>query len=310
MKYRRLGKTGLRVPVVGVGAWQFGGEWGRDFAQEDVDRILGRAKELGMNLVDTAECYGDHVSESLIGQAIQKERADWIVATKFGHKFHSNFERTDHWSPDEVRGQLEASLKALRTDYIDVYQFHSGDDDAFDQDELWQMLDDQVRAGKIRHLGISISSRDENLHQVQRAGEVGASVIQLVYNRLERGPEDRVLPACRIQNLGVLARVPLASGYLSGKYQPGDEFSAQNDVRSLHDKQEVQEKLVLVQEIQRTEVPPGVPMAPWALAWCLAHPAVTSVIPGCKSVEQVESNARAAELDLVRDDHPQAVAAD
>jgi aryl-alcohol dehydrogenase-like predicted oxidoreductase len=104
--------------------------------------------------------------------------------------------------------------------------------------------------------------------------------------------------------------VPLASGYLSGKYQPGDEFSAQNDVRSLHDKQEVQEKLVLVQEIQRTEVPPGVPMAPWALAWCLAYPAVTSVIPGCKSVEQVESNARAAELDLVRDDHPQAVAAD
>lgn len=308
MKYRRLGKTGLRVSIVGVGAWQFGGEWGRDFTQPEVDRLLRHAKELGINLIDTAECYGDHLSESLVGKTIEKDRQDWVVATKFGHKFHSNFERTDHWSPQEVRQQLEASLKALRTDYVDLYQFHSGSDQAFDQDELWQMLNDQVKAGKIRYLGISISSKGEQLYQTQRASQVGASVIQVLYNRLETRPEQRVLPACREQDLGVLVRVPLASGILSGKYQPGTEFIDKNDVRSLRDKKEVQEKLKLVQEIQRAEVPDGVPMAPWALAWCLQHPAVTCVIPGCKTVEQVESNASAADLDMVRDDHPQALA--
>jgi myo-inositol catabolism protein IolS len=307
MKYRRLGKTDLKISVVGVGTWQFGGEWGRGFLQSEVDGLLGRAKELGINLIDTAECYGDHLSESLIGKTIEKEREDWIVATKFGHKFLSNFERSQQWSPQEVLQQLEASLRALRTYYVDVYQFHSGDDAAFDQDELWQMLNDQVKAGKIRHLGISISSRSENIHQTQRASQVGASVIQVVYNRLDREPEQRVLPACQEQDLGVLARVPLASGFLSGKYKPGSRFTNKDDIRSLHDEQEVQDRLKLVQEIQRTEVPEGVPMAAWALAWCLQHPAVSAVIPGCKTVEQVNSNASGADLDMVRDDHPQAV---
>jgi myo-inositol catabolism protein IolS len=308
VKYRRLGKTGLRASVVGIGTWQFGGEWGKRFAQEEVDRLLGRAGELGINLIDSAECYGDHLSESLIGQAIKNERERWIVATKFGHKFHSNFERTDHWSPQEVVQQLEASLKALRTDYVDLYQFHSGGDEAFDQEELWETLNEQVKRGKVRYLGISISSRDENLYQTQRATDVGASVIQLVYNRLDRRPERRVLPACRDQDLGVLARVPLASGFLSGKYKPGAEFTNKDDIRSLQSQEEVQKNLKLVQEIQKTEVPQGVAMAPWALAWCLQHPAVTCVIPGCKTVEQVESNASAADLDMVRDDHPQALA--
>jgi aryl-alcohol dehydrogenase-like predicted oxidoreductase len=307
VKYRRLGKTDLKVSVVGVGTWQFGGEWGRGFSQSEVDRLLGRAKELGINLIDSAECYGDHLSESLIGKTIEKEREDWIVATKFGHKFLSNFERSEQWSPQEVLQQLEASLRALRTDYVDVYQFHSGDDEAFDQDELWQMLNDQVKAGKIRYLGISISSRNENIRQTRRASQVGASVIQVVYNRLDREPEQRVLPACQEQDVGVLARVPLASGFLSGKYKPGTRFTKKDDIRSLHDEQKVQDRLKLVQEIQQTEVPAGVPMAAWALAWCLQHPAVSAVIPGCKTVEQVNSNASAADLDMVRDDHPQAV---
>jgi len=135
---------------------------------------------------------------------------------------------------------------------------------------------------------------------------VGASAIQVVYNRLDRQPEKAVFPACTEQDLGVLARIPLASGFLSGKYRPGAQFTAQGDLRSGWDRNRVQDRLQQVKEIQHNEVPPGVPMAPWALAWCLQHPAVTCVIPGCKSVEQVVSNASAAELDLVRDDHPQA----
>lgn len=306
MKYRKLGRTDLKVPVVGLGAWQFGGEWGKEFTQFDVDRILRTAKDLGMNLIDTAECYGDHRSESLIGRAIKGERRDWIIATKFGHKFHANFDRTDHWSPHEVVQQLDASLNALGTDYVDIYQFHSGPDGAFDNPDLWEALNEQVRLGKIGHLGVSIGEND-NLHQVQLASDFGIQVVQVVYNRLDRVPENRVFPSCREQNLGVLARVPLASGFLSGKYKPGDEFTDEDDVRSLRDKEEIQRTLEKVREIKESEVPEDVPMATWALAWCLKHPAVTSVIPGCKTTEQVEMNAKAADLEIVRLDHPQAV---
>jgi aryl-alcohol dehydrogenase-like predicted oxidoreductase len=307
MKYRRLGKTDLKVSVIGVGAWQFGGEWGQSFTPQEVKRLLNRARDLGINLIDTAECYGDHLSEALIGQAVEKEREAWIIATKFGHKVPQPFERIEQWSPQEVLQQLEASLKALRTDTIDLYQFHSGTDQVFAQDDLWTMLNRQVQAGKIRYLGISLSSRIDNVYQTERAAQVGASVIQVVYNRLDRTPEERVLPLSREQDLGVLARVPLASGLLSGKYQPGTSFSQEDDVRSRQDQPELQRRLQLVQEIRQTEVPAGTAMAPWALAWCLQHPAVTSVIPGCKTIEQVEMNASAADLELVRSDHPQAL---
>jgi aryl-alcohol dehydrogenase-like predicted oxidoreductase len=300
MKYRILGKTGLRVSVVGVGTWQFGGEWGESYTQSQADQILGRAKELGINLIDTAECYGDHYSETLVGNAIAGDRQAWFVATKFGHKFHHNFERTDQWSAQQVRQQLEDSLRALRTDYIDLYQFHSGADAVFDQDDLWEMLAEQVRAGKIRHVGISIGSND-NLYQTERAPQVGAEAIQVIYNRLDQTPEERVFPACLEHNLGVLARVPLASGFLSGKYRPGTQFTNVNDIRSRREDAQVQERLRKVEVIKQNELPAGVPMAAWALAWCLQHPAVTTVIPGCKNPEQVESNAAAADLDMVKE---------
>lgn len=304
MKYRRLGKTEMKVSVIGVGTWQFGGEWGMDFTQPEVDQILGKAKELGINLIDTAECYGDHLSEQLIGSYLKRDRReDWIVATKFGHHFHDKFSRTPHYDAADVSKQLELSLKALQTDYIDLYQFHSGSDEAFDNDELWTYLDKQVKAGTIRHLGLSIS-KNNNLHQTDSATKVNAQTIQVVYNRLDRTPEEGVLPSCQAQDLGVLARVPLASGYLSGKYKPGAVF-AENDVRHNHDQAHVLNLLKQVEEIKQNEVPAGVNMSQWALAWCLKHPAVTTVIPGCKNPAQVEANAQAAEL--LTDDHPLSV---
>jgi aryl-alcohol dehydrogenase-like predicted oxidoreductase len=303
VKYRRLGKTDLKVSVVGVGTWQFGGDWGKDFNQEEADTILARAKELGINLIDTAECYGrNHMSESFIGNYLSRDRReDWVVASKFGHSHGESWAQA--WEADQVRQQLEDSLKALRTDYIDLYQFHSGSDDVFDNDSLWTMLDKQVQAGKIRHLGISIGSND-NLHQTAKATEMKVGAIQVVYNRLDRKPEERVFPSCIAQDLGVLARVPLASGYLSGKYKPGATFD--DNVRKGRKREEIDEKLREVELIQQNEVPEGVGMAAWALAWCLQHPAVTCVIPGCKSPEQVEANANAAALGIVNNDHPQA----
>lgn len=303
MKYRRLGRTGLKVSVVGVGTWQFGGEWGRGYTQDEASAVLRKAKETGINLIDTAECYGDHLSERLIGGFLKNDRReDWVIATKFGHRFAELFRRDERWTADDARGQLERSLRALGTDYIDVYQFHSGPDAAFDNDELWTMLDKQRQAGTIRHLGISIGNNG-NLHQTAAASGVNASVIQVVYNRLDRQPEQRVFPACIDQDLGVLARVPLASGYLSGKYRPDASFG-ETDVRSRHAAEQRRAKLEEAERIAANEVPAGMDMAQWALAWCLRHDAVTSVIPGCKSPEQAESNAAAARY--ASELHPQA----
>jgi len=314
VKYRRLGKTGLKVSVIGVGTWQLGGEWGRRFAQQEVDRLLGRARELGVNLVDTAECYGDHLAEALIGGAIHQQREDWVVATKFGHRFHPQALqqprgsparlRTDHWTPTEVVAQLEASLRALATDHVDIYQMHSASDEVFGRHDLWEVLSQQVAKGKVRHLGVSLSGAD--VDQARRATQVGVSVVQVGYNRLDRTAEQGVLADCLDQDLGVIAREPLANGYLSGKYRPGAWVTASDDWRSGHDPQQARRTLELVEEIRRTEVPEGVAMARWAIAWCLQHPAVSCVVAGCKSVEQLEANASAADLDLVLNDHPQA----
>ncbi|AZN41851.1 aldo/keto reductase [Paenibacillus albus] len=302
MKYRRLGKTDLNVSVIGIGTWQFGGEWGQDYTQDEADAILDRAAELGINLIDTAECYGDHLSEAFIGDYLsRRKREEWVVATKFGHHFHERFTRTDKFAPEDIVQQLDASLKALRTDYIDLYQFHSGPDAVFDNDELWTVLDKQVAAGKIRHLGTSIGS-NSNSHQVDASTKVGSKVIQVVYNRLDQAPEQEVFPSCIRQDLGVLARVPLASGYLSGKYKPGAVFDP-TDVRHRHDQESTLLKLQEVERIAKEEVPAGVDMAAWALAWCLKHPAVTAVIPGCKNPAQVDSNASV--VALLEDSHPQ-----
>ncbi len=288
----------MKVSVVGVGTWQFGGDWGKDFDQAEVNAMLSRARELGINLIDTSACYGsDHLSERLIGGFLAGDsREDWVIATKFGH-IHG-------WTPDGVRRTLEESLQVLGTDYIDLYQFHSGPDEDFDTEGLWEMLAEQVEAGKVRHLGISIGS-NANTYQTGKSTEIGSSAIQVIYNRLDRTPEEGVFGQCVEQDLGVLARVPLASGFLSGKYGP-DVVFPDNDVRSRRDRAHVQAAIAEVERIKQNEVPEGVNMATWALAWCLQHPAVTCAIPGCKSVAQVESNAAAADLDMVSADHPQA----
>ena len=294
MKYRRLGKTQLNVSVIGVGTWQYGCEWGKDFSQSEVADILHRAADLGINFIDTAECYGDHLSEALIAGAIASTRSQWIIATKFGHKYHGYLNRSEPRTPADVMEQLESSLRALRTDYIDIYQYHSVRNIEFDDAGVRDVLRKAKRAGKIRHIGSSISPND-NTYQTDGATEADVETIQVIYNRLDRKPEEKVLPSCQKQDLGVLARVPLASGLLSGKYKPGAAFPA-GDVRHGRPQEQIDEQLREMARIQREEVPPGVNMASWALAWCLRHPAVTCVIPGCKNVEQVETNAAAAAL--------------
>lgn len=296
MIYRTLGKTGLRPSVIGLGTWQFGGEWGVDFTQSQVDAILDAAAECGINLIDTAECYGpNHLSERLIGDYLsRRDRSRWIVATKFGHHFKSFLNRDDDFSAAGVQRQLEASLAALRTEAIDLYQFHSGSDEIFQNEELWNFLATQKRAGKIRHLGLSILQKGSEF-QAREAAKFGVEALQVFYNRLDRRAEQIYFPHAEKDQLGILARVPLASGLLSGKYKPGTTFTG-SDVRAKLDAEKLKHDLAEVERLQREEVPAGVPMAQWAMAWCLKNPLVTALIPGCKNPGQVRSNASAADL--------------
>jgi myo-inositol catabolism protein IolS len=305
MKYRRLGKSGLEVSVVGIGTYQFGGEWGKDFTQREVDAILGAAADCGINFIDTAECYGDHLAEQLVGDYLRHSRSRWVVATKFGHRFRGFQDRSRLWRPEEVRRQIDDSLRALRSDYIDLLQYHSPSSEELLTSGLKDLLELEVRAGKIRHIGISLKTdlcRSSDTFQVRKAPELNVQVMQILYNRLERTAESGILPLCRELDLGVITRVPLASGLLSGKYESGISFP-DNDVRAHRERSELEEMLREEERIRREELPEGMFLSSWALAWCLKHPAVSCVIPGCKSVQQVLQNAQAAEL--LEETHPQ-----
>jgi aryl-alcohol dehydrogenase-like predicted oxidoreductase len=295
MKFRTLGRTNLKVSVVGIGTWQFGGEWGKSFTQAEVDAILDRAAEAGVNLIDTAECYGDHLSERLVGDYLSRhERDRWVVATKFGHRFRGFLDRADEFGPAAVRDQLIASLRALRTDRIDLYQFHSGTDEAFLDDGLRAVLDEARRAGMVRNLGVSIRGAGSEV-QAREAFGRGFGVLQVVYNRLDARAESDVFPFARRFGLGILARVPLGSGLLSGNYSESDRFPA-DDFRSTLDREEVVRRVREAERIAEEELPLGVSRARWALAWCLRDPVVGAVIPGVKTPEQVAENALAADL--------------
>lgn len=294
MQRRVLGSTGLSVSVVGLGTWQFGDEWGQAYEQADADAIFDTAREVGINLIDTAECYGDHKSERFVGAAIERDRDDWVVATKFGHHFIRPFERTEPRRPEDLVKQLEDSLVALRTDRVDLWQYHSWADDQFFDDDVLATIYRCKDQGKVLHVGNSIAL-NTNLKQIETLQDRGIEAVQIIYNRLDRGPEAEVFPSCQKHNLGVLARVPLASGFLSGKYKPGHVFGP-DEVRGRWGDRDVDGLLGQAQEIRRREVPAGVDMASWALAWVLQNPAVTAVIPGCKNPAQVRSNAAAAQV--------------
>jgi myo-inositol catabolism protein IolS len=293
MKYRLMAGVGSNVSVVGIGTWQFSGEWSHTFTQCEVDAILAAARETGINLIDTAECYGDHFAEELIGRAIQRDRNQWVIATKFGHRFLRPFERQRAYAPEAVRRQLEASLRALNTDYIDIYQFHSAENVVFDSPALWEMLSRQVEAGKVLALGVSIRDPSDAF-QVEKAADFGIRVVQLAYNRLDQTAASGVLETCSRRGLGVLVRQPLASGFLTGKYEPGATFP-ENDVRERWYSGSRRADLIRAAQIREAEVPPGLPMPVWAIGWCLRNPAVTCVVPGCKSPDQVRMNSLAAD---------------
>ncbi len=295
--FRPIFPNGPKVSVVGLGTHQFSGEWGKYFSFNEVNRIISSANNLGVNIIDTAPNYGNHLSEKLIGKSIGKNRKDWFIATKFGISMTDQGKENYNYTIDAIAKQLDKSLKSLETDYIDLYQFHSGKNDDYFNEDLWSFLSKQIEKGKIRFLGNSISNslvEKGDSKQLQSSKEYGISVIQVVYNRLSRKAEKNFFPICKNNNLGVIGRVPLAKGILSGKYNIGHNFD-KNDHRNKFNYKLNQKLIKEAHRIKDKEVD-TIKMSQWSIAWCLKNELISTVIPGCKNLNQLKDNIKSWKL--------------
>jgi aryl-alcohol dehydrogenase-like predicted oxidoreductase len=301
MKYRTLGSTGLTVSEIGLGAWAIGGParlgqreigWGRT---DDATSLaaLRACLDLGINFIDTADAYGAGHSEELIGQAFAAQRDQVVIETKGGNRTLSG-EWIKDFSSAWITQAIEDSLRRLRTDYIDIYLLHTPRPDIGDfgyRPEDYEPLEQAKAAGKIRHYGISIGPPSDGLRMIESGrGEV----MQVVYNMLEREPEAALFAAAREHRIGVVARVPLASGFLTGKFSAHVTFPP-DDHRSTLSRAQIAERVAAVERLRFLERG-GRTLAQAALRFVLADEAVSVIIPGAKTPRQLAENARASDL--------------
>lgn len=291
MKYRILGKTDIKVSVVGIETHQWSGMGGRFFSVSDIRAILKRAEKASINFIDTGECYFFHAAERLLGEALGKNRKKFVIATKFGHKSEPK-QIVPMWTKDGIKKSLDDSLKALKTDYIDIYQVHVNATEDIqhireNMREIRGVLLEAKGSGKIRAVGICLGDdqlfdeRGEFLKEAIKKLEIES--VQIVYNRLSRGAEEHIFPIVKKHKLGVIARVPLAKGYLSTRFKPTNKnYDAV--------------RMAEVEKIKKTKVPTGVDLSEWAIAWCIKNPFVSSVVPGCSATEQIDSTVRASTI--------------
>jgi aryl-alcohol dehydrogenase-like predicted oxidoreductase len=306
VEYRRLGHSGLRASAIALGAASFGRQCGAATSAAIVDRAL----DLGINLVDTADVYGDGVSEEHVGRAIAGRRQDVVLATKFGNPTGPG-PLASGASRRYVTQALQASLRRLRTDYVDLYQIHSWDPTT-PLEETLRALDDLVRQGLVRYVGCSNFRAWQVVESqwVARTEHLSPLIsVQVPYHLLDRGVETELLPACARHGLGVLPYFPLAGGFLSGRYRPGQAVPAGTRLASarLWGKalagQVVTEtnyaRLAVLEHFARER---GRTLRELALAWLVAQPAVSSVLAGATRPEQVEENVRAFDWRLAAAD--------
>lgn len=300
MELRPLGRTGFQVSTVSFGAWAVGGTWGPVDDRESL-AALNRALDVGVNFFDTADVYGDGRSERLLATLRRERREPFYIATKAGRRLPQQI--ASGYSRENLTAFVERSLQNLETDAIDLLQLHCPPTDVYYQPEVFGVLDDLVRDGKLRHYGVSVERVEEGLKAIEFPN---VQSVQIIYNAFRQRPAALFLPEARRRQVGVLARLPLSSGMLAGKMTARTAFAADdhrffNRQGQAFDRGETfsgidyETGLAAVEEL-RALVPPGVSMASWALRWILMNEGVTCVIPGAKRAEQVEDNARAAEL--------------
>jgi aryl-alcohol dehydrogenase-like predicted oxidoreductase len=296
MNYRILGKTGLKVSEVGYGAWGIGKSGWIGASDDESIKALHRSIDLGLNFIDTALGYGEGHSERLVGRLV-KERPERIyVATKIPPKSEiwpakSGVSAMETFPAEHVIACTEQSLKNLGLETIDIQQFHVWSDEWVNQGDWLEAIQKLKKEGKLRYFGVSINdSQSENAIKLIETGVVDA--VQVIYNIFEQSPEDRLFPACERHNVGVIVRVALDEGGLTGKITPDTTFE-ESDFRSNYfrgdRKRQVYER---VQKIASDLDISLDQMAETALRYVLSHPAVSTVIPGMRSVRNVERNCR------------------
>jgi aryl-alcohol dehydrogenase-like predicted oxidoreductase len=301
MEYRELGRTGWKISTIGFGAWAIGGDaWGQTQDEQSL-RTLHRAVDMGVNFVDTADVYGDGHSERLIAR-LRKERSEpIIVATKAGRRLNPHV--AAGYNRANLTAFVERSLRNLETEALDLLQLHCPPSEVYDMPEVFDALDRLMQEGKLRFYGVSVERVDEALKAIQYPN---VQSVQIIFNMFRLKPAEMFFPAAREKKVGIIARVPLASGLLTGKLRPDTQFSAQ-DHRNYNRHGEAFDQgetfsgvdyatgLQAVEEL-RPLVPEGASMAQFALRWIVQFPEVTTAIPGAKSPQQVADNVAAASL--------------
>jgi aryl-alcohol dehydrogenase-like predicted oxidoreductase len=301
MHYRRLGRTGLMVSEVGFGGWPIGGQMWGSVEDEESLAALQRAFDLGVNFFDTADIYGHGHSEELIGQVFSSVRPNVLIATKCGLDFYRGEPAKTNFTPEYIRTALEKSLARLRTDYVDVYQLHNPPQKLAKDDAVWETLDTLKSEGKVRFFGVSARTANDARAYLRAAdGEDAPSrrfgdTLQVAYNLLdqEAAAKDVFVGAHR-HDWGVISRVPLASGVLSGKYD-ATHYWPPTDFRAAWSRERLAETVRRVEALRFLVKPPLETMAQAAVAFALSQEAVSTVITGAKTAEQVEDNIRASQ---------------
>jgi aryl-alcohol dehydrogenase-like predicted oxidoreductase len=300
MRYRPLGRTGWQVSDISFGAWAIGSAWGQ-VSDEDSLAALNKAIDCGVNLIDTADVYGDGRSERLVAQLKKHRKEEIVVATKAGRRLPKQTEAG--YNRENLTSWIEDSLRNLATESLDLLQLHCPPTSLYDHDEVFGILDDLVRVGKIRYYGVSVEKVGEALRAIQHPN---VQTVQIIFNCFRERPAESFFSEAKRRQVGILARVPLASGLLTGKFNQNSKF-ASNDHRNFNRHGEafdvgetfsgVDYKIGLeaVEEI-RLLVPAGVSMSQFALRWILMFDAVSCAIPGGKRPEQVADNCQASDL--------------
>jgi aryl-alcohol dehydrogenase-like predicted oxidoreductase len=296
MKYRTLGKTGLRVSAIGLGTMVHAGHFGPMKDSESLGAIE-TALNLGVNFIDTSDAYGAGYSETLLGHALKGKRDKVIIATKGGNVMVGPNRGMRIFEPDYISRVMDESLQRLQTDYIDLYQLHNPTVDVIRQGAVWDVLERAKQAGKIRHYGLSINTMEEGI----AAAEDGRSeTIQVEYSLLAQEPAEKIFPLAQKANVGIIARIPLKRGILTGKLSQADEARFQGeDVRARSFKGEPFAKdLAKADQLRFLVHGPVKSLGQAALAFCIAHPAVAITIPGARNAEQMRENAAGVDVEI------------
>lgn len=300
MQYRELGRTGWKVSAISFGSWAIGGTWGSVDDKESM-AALHKALDLGVNFFDTADVYGDGRSERLLAR-LRKERSEkFHIATKAGRRLDPHV--ASGYNRQNMTAFVERSLKNLETDAIDLLQLHCPPTEVYYMPEVFGVLDDLVKAGKVRYYGVSVEKVEEALKAIEYPN---VQTVQIIFNIFRQRPADLFFGEAQRKKVGILARVPLASGLLTGKLTTASTFEA-DDHRSFNrhgeafDRGETfsgldYEAALRAVEALRPLVPDGQTMAQLALRWILLFPEVTCAIPGAKRPAQAEENIAAADL--------------